>query len=94
MKVYYLQAEYAPGKHRVVKALYDDEVFKFDEGVLSPFSTFTIDEVDPDNKMLCLDLVRSLNKTDENGAGKYYVDPNGTLMEKEGWEEYIDLETL
>lgn len=86
MKLYYHQSEFSPGKHRVVAAIYDTDLFKFDTGTLSPFSTLSIDEVDPNNKAICLDLVRTANRTDEAGEGKYYVS-NGQLMEKEGWTE-------
>ena len=89
MKIYYLQSEYQVGKHRVVCTIYDSEVFRFDEGVLSPFYVLNIDEVDPFNKFLCLDLIRTTNKTDINGEGKYYVDGLGQLVEKEGWQEYV-----
>ncbi|MBI5469016.1 MAG: hypothetical protein HY891_07760 [Deltaproteobacteria bacterium] len=89
MKIYYLQSVYQLGKHRIVKVLYNDEVFKFDEGTLSPFNTLTIDEIDPANKILCLDLARTVNKTDNVGEGKYYVDATSALMEKASWTEYV-----
>lgn len=90
MKLYYLQSEYSVGKHRIVKALYDDEVFKFDEGTLSPFNTLTIDEVDPLNKALCLGLYRTQNRADVEGENKHHVNAQGQLIEKVGWEEYIN----
>jgi len=90
MRLYYLQSQYVSNKHKVVKALYDDEVFRFNEGVLSPFYVLNIDEVDPFNKALCLDLVRTANKVDEAGEGKYYINSGGILMEKEGWVEKVE----
>jgi len=89
LKIYYLQLEYQPGKHRVIQCLYDFEVFKFDESTLSPYSTLIIDEIDPANKTLCIDLVRTVDRTDLNGEGKYYIDGLGTLMQVAGWTEYI-----
>lgn len=89
MKVYYLQSEYQPSKHRVVAAVYDTDVFKSDTSTLSPYNTLTIDEVAPANQPLCLDLSRTVNRTDVNGVGKYYVDNTGVLMQVNGWTEYI-----
>lgn len=88
MKVYYLQSEYQPGKHRIVAVIYDSDAFKFNEGVLSPSNTLVIDEIAPANKALCLDLSRTVNKMDANGDSKYYVDGLGALMEVAGWAEY------
>jgi len=85
MKIYYTTTEYQAGKHRIVKVLYDDEVFKFDEGTLAPHGILTIAELDPVNKPLCLDLKRTEGKVDSVGENKYYVNANGQLMEKAGW---------
>ena len=85
MKIYYLQSN-----NRIVAAKYNDEVFKFDTNTLSPFNIFEIDEVDPFNKAICLDLVRTVNKVDEVGEGKYYINSSGILMEKEGWIEKVE----
>jgi hypothetical protein len=87
MKLFYLQAEYLPGKHRIAAAVYDADLFRFDEGTLSAFDTLEIDEVDPDNKALCLDLARTVNRADEAGEPNYHVNGSGELMEKEGWQE-------
>ena len=91
MKVYYLQSEYQPGKRRIVRVLYDDGVFKQDEETLSPFFIFTIDEVDPVNKAICMDLWRTAGKVDANGFNKYHVDiATGNLMEQEAWVERVE----
>lgn len=90
MQIYYLQAEYLTGKRRIVKVLYDDEVFKFDEGTLAPFSTLIIDELDPTNKAICLDLYRMQNRADVDGENKYHVNYLGQLIEKIGWQEHIN----
>lgn len=89
MKLYYLQSEYQPGKHRIVAAIYDADAFKFDEGTLSPFNVLTIDEIALANKALCLDLAMTVNRTDANNEGKYYIDGLGALMEVALWSEYI-----
>lgn len=88
MKLYYLQSEYQAGKHRIVKCLYDDEVFKFDEGTLSPYSAIMIDEINQDNKALCIDLYRTQDRVDANGENKYYAGSTGALMEVGGWAEH------
>lgn len=88
MKIYYLQAEYQPGKHRIVAAVYDADAFRHDTSNLSAHSVMMIDEGAPANQALCLDLERKLNGTDVNGDGKYYVDSTGVLMQIAGWTEY------
>lgn len=85
MRIYYLQSN-----NKIVTAKYDDELFRFDDSTLSPFNIFDIDEVDPTNKAICLDLVRTVNKVDEAGDGKYYIS-GGILMVKDGWQEKIDV---
>lgn len=89
MKAYYLQAEYQPGKHKIAAVVFDAESFRFDLSALSPYLILAIDEVAPANQPLCLDLSRTVNRTDVNGVGKYYVDNAGALMQVSGWTEYI-----
>ena len=83
MKLYYLQSN-----NRIITVKYEDEVFKFDTSTLSPFNAFEIDEVDPLNKSLCIDLVRACNRIDEGGDGKYAI-VGGVLLEKDNWVEKI-----
>lgn len=89
MNLCYLQSEYAPSKHRIVKAVYDSEVFKFDTGTLSPFSVLTIDELDPVSKGLCFDLVRTCGRVDMDGENKYHVNAQGALIELIDWMEAV-----
>lgn len=88
MKVYYLQAEYQPAKHRIVTVNYNADDFKFDPITLSPYLILTIDEVAPVNQSLCFDLVKTVGRVNINGEGKYYIDNLGVLMQVAGWTEY------
>lgn len=89
MNIYFLQSEYQPSKHRIVKAVYDSEVFKFDTGTLSPFSVLTIDELDPVSKGLCFDLIRTCGRVDMDGENKYHVNAQGALIELIDWVEAV-----
>lgn len=88
MNLYYLTAEYSAGKHRIVAAVYEKDVFSFDESILSGHAIYQIDEIAPDNRALCLDLTQSVNKIDINGEGKYYVLNGPELHDVDGWVEY------
>jgi len=70
-------------------AVYDSDLFKFTHSTNIPLSEFQIDEVDPENKLICLGLSRSVFKKDENGLGKYYIDEDGDLNQREDWQELI-----
>lgn len=87
MRLYYLQNEYAPGKHRIVNLRYDKDTFSFDNSTLAAHTTLDIDEMAQDNKGVCLDLSRTFNKVDEFGESKYFVNDMGQLCENEGWKE-------
>lgn len=87
MKIYYLQSEYQPGKHRIVTTVYDVDAIKYDASNLSAHSVMMIDEAT--NQVLCIDLYRTVNRTDVNGNGKYYIDNLGALMQVAGWTEHI-----
>lgn len=89
MRIYYLNSEFLLRKHRIVNAVYNKDLFAFDEGNMSPFSTLTIDEIDPINKSICLDIVNHTSKEDASNEGKYYINSLGELMEKENWIERV-----
>lgn len=84
MNIYYLQST-----RRIVKVVYDSEVFKFDTGTLSPFSVLTIDELDPVSKSLCFDLIRTCGRVDLDGENKYHVNAQGALIEMIDWVEAV-----
>lgn len=89
MRVYYLQTEYQPGRHRIVAAVYGADLFRFDDSRFAPFSALEIDEIDPDNKTVCIDIHKTLDRVDESGESKYYVNSSGEIMETAGWVEYL-----
>ncbi len=88
MVLYYLQTEFAIGKHRIVNAVYDKDIFAFDESNMSAFSVLPIDEIAPTNKDLCLSIAKTVNDVDAVGEGKYYINSAGELMGKDGWVEW------
>ncbi|GAG85555.1 unnamed protein product, partial [marine sediment metagenome] len=54
---------------------------------------FEVDELSPDNNLICIELNKMLLKYDIDGDQKYYMYDNaGTweLHEKDNWEEYIE----
>ena len=69
-------------------AVYDFDWFKFKHSINIPISEFQIDEVDPDNKEICLDLSKNVFKKDVNGLGKYYIE-SGELHSRDDWQEYV-----
>lgn len=73
---------------RIIAAVYNKDWFMFDNQGAST-GTFVIDEIDPDNKFVCLDIVRSQGKEDEDGDPKYMV-TEGELVEKENWVEKVN----
>lgn len=78
---------------RIFYAVYDRDWFAFSHTTNIPLAEFEVDEVDPDNKAVCIDLVRTRGKVDINRDGKYYMlDNAGTweLHERDGWEEYVE----
>lgn len=77
---------------KIYYAIYEKDVFAFEHTTNITLSEFEVDEVDPTNKSLCIDLHRlgsSLLHVDSNGDGKYYID-TGELYERDGWEEYLE----
>lgn len=91
MKIYYINQEYEAGKRRIVAANFDRDDFSWKNTINVPYSVLGVDEVEPENKGICFDLVRSCGRIDLNGQGKYYVGNDGNLYEVEGWEEYVEL---
>ena len=74
---------------RIFYTVYDVDFFKFTHTTNIPLETFEIDEIDPENKNICIDLVRTKGKTDIDGDNKYYI-INNELQENEGWEEHYE----
>lgn len=76
--------------NKIVQAVYDDQVFKFDNSTLAPYYTFDIDEVDPTNKKICIDIIRTLNQVNDVGVNKYSIE-NGILVEEVGWVPKVEI---
>ena len=72
---------------KIFYAVYDSDWFKFSHSTHIALTEKAIDEVDPENKALCQDISRSLNKVDVSGNAKYYIDGDGDIAEVDGWEE-------
>ena len=89
MNIYYDNTEYEAGKHKVLLAIFDRDVFAQRVHIGVPYSVLRVDEVDPENKDTCRDVHRTYSSFDENGEGKYFVDSDGDLCENVGWEEYV-----
>lgn len=70
-------------------AVPDINCFYFRHTTNISLDEYAIDEIDPDNKNICQDLLAHVGRTDKNGLGKYYMD-SGTLMEREGWAEHME----
>ena len=94
MIVSYAQAGYTSDKHTIYHAVYDRDWFSFSHSVNIPLLELTIDEVDPDNKAVCQDIVRRIKQTDVDGEHKYYIDDQGQLCENVGWGEYRQMPNL
>lgn len=72
---------------KIFYAVYDRDLFAFSHTTNIPLTEMTIDEIDPVNKPLCLDLYRTQNKTDAEGENRFRVDGAGQLTEKADWKE-------
>ena len=83
MKLYY-----NPTGGEVFYAVFESDLFKFFHTTNIPLSVFDIDEVVPDNQVLCQDLKRTEWKFNEAGQRKYYIQA-GELYARDGWQEQI-----
>jgi hypothetical protein len=93
MKILYAQQEYEAGKHKIYYAVYDNDWFKFSHTTNIPLDIMEIDEIAPDNKAICQDLVKTRGKTDKSGESKYHIEIENNepvIYEKEGWVEYLE----
>jgi len=78
--------------NNIYYAVTDATWFMFAHTTNIPLTEFEIDEVDPENKDLCIDLVAYAGKGrfDINGLEKYYID-TGELYERDNWEEVSEM---
>lgn len=73
---------------KIFYAVYDRDYFKFTHTTNIPLSILTIDEVEI-NKDTCIDLIKNINKVDNDGLGKYYIQ-DGELYFRDGWAERME----
>jgi hypothetical protein len=83
-----MQLLYNPVDGEIFYAIYNNDIFRFTHTTNIPLSEFIIDEVEPDNKLICLDVQKTVLQKDVNGLGKYYID-EGELHSRDGWQEYV-----
>lgn len=83
-----------PENGKIYYAVKDADYFYFQHSTNIPLTEFEIDEVAPDNRDVCLDLIKYGNQHSVNADGnpKYYLAYNaGTeaweLNERDGWVE-------
>ena len=84
MKLYYNKEN-----GEVFYAVYDSDLFKFSHTTMIPLNEFQIDEVDPENKEVCIDLIKMQMRKDKDGLGKYFIDEDGDLNLREDWRELV-----
>ena len=89
MKIYYRD-------EKIWAVVYEVDVFK--TKVDSGHSVKEVDEIDPTNKQLCIDLASYGNqgRKDINGNARFYIDVDGDIDDRSadpgGWEEYIKID--
>ncbi|MCP4651061.1 MAG: hypothetical protein GY853_13420 [PVC group bacterium] len=87
MQIYFVEAT-----GRILRAIYDKDIFVTRVNFNISTETFEIDEIDPDNKELCRDIASTIRRKDAEGDPKYYMYDNaGTweLHDKDGWQEQM-----
>ena len=72
---------------KIFYAVYDSDWFKFSHSTNIALTEKEIDEVDPDNRTLCKNITNTLGKVNASDESKYYIDGDGDLAERDGWEE-------
>ncbi|MBI1913041.1 MAG: hypothetical protein HYS21_13725 [Deltaproteobacteria bacterium] len=87
MKIYYQDTGLNPN---IIAAVYEKDLFSWNNTIQVPVSILAIDEVDPANKGLCIDIVSTQGRMDTNGRNKFSVNSSGELVELLGWQEAID----
>ena len=73
---------------KIIQVNYDRDEFSW-QNTTNNAEVLEVDEITPNNKDICIELMRYQNRVDINGLGKYYV-LAGDLYEREGWQEFIE----
>ncbi len=87
MDIYYVNNGTNPN---ILAAVYNRDRFMWQNTIQVPYSTLIVDELDPANKTLCMDLTNTQGRRDANRQAKYYVDSTGTIMQTANWQEVIN----
>ena len=91
MRVFYREEADKDGRHFIHDAVLERDALMFESSVNAPTLKLEIDEVAA-NAALCRHLIFARNKRDAAGDRKYYVDADDDIIEKQGWEAWIDPE--
>ena len=70
----------------IIQALKNQDVFWQEDSINVAYSILEIDELSPDNKALCIDIIKTQGKRNSEGEPKYFVS-SGELYETDNWEE-------
>ncbi len=81
MKIYYIG-------DKIVQVNWDKDDFSWDNRSAGA-KVLTIDEINPDNKAVCIAIKQAAGKINEAGLPKYFVSGDD-LYERKGWTEYIN----
>ena len=77
MKIYYVGS-------KIVRVNWNKDDFAWLNNTNNA-ATYNVDEIDPENKELCIDIMRVRNQVDINNNPKYYIDADGDLADVDGW---------
>ena len=86
MRLIYTTDALSTGQRPVMNAVADSDWFYFTHTIQVPISTIEIDELDPDNKALCIDLKGTQGRYDAQGRTKYHI-VDGELHVNDDWQE-------
>ena len=80
-----------PDTGEVHYAIYDRDWFSAIYNARFDPVIYEVDEIDPDNRDVCLDLWRSMGKLNEQGQRKFYISNPDPLeiAERDEWTEEV-----
>ena len=85
---------YNPIDGEIFYTVKEVNLFWFRHTTNIPLAEVVIDEIEPNNKDICSDLLWVTGRTNVEGKGKYYINALSQLMEREGWVEYVPEEEV
>lgn len=75
----------------IIQAVKSQDIFWQEDSIQFAYDILEIDELSPENKNLCIDIVKTQGKVNSEGLHKYYI-VAGDLYERDSWEEYNELD--